>query len=35
LPGQLVLGEQRHQAEDWHFQHAAPDQWFDVVFDCH
>jgi len=27
--------EQWHQAEDWYFQHAAPDQWFDVMVDSH
>jgi hypothetical protein len=22
---------QWHEAEDWYFEHAAPDQWFDVI----
>jgi hypothetical protein len=20
-----------HEAEDWHFEHAAPEQWFDIT----
>jgi hypothetical protein len=24
-------GQQWHEAEDWYFQHAAPDRWFDII----
>jgi hypothetical protein len=23
--------QQWHEAEDWYFQHAAPDRWFDII----